>query len=467
MINYNKNNISLVPVRGFAMFFVTVMLIVSPAIINTAAAATWYVSNDGVDTNSGTSWGDAFKTIKRGIDESINGDTVLVADGTYTGTDNKNIEFLFKNITVRSVNGPESCIIDLQNDGRGFLMLWGEASVIDGFTIMNGFSAEYGVGVKCIWCTGVIRNCIIKNNSGPQWGAGIDIRPSSAHPEIINTIFSGNHTTTGGSAVSIYQGTATIINCTFVGNTGGTSVIAGTPNTTITNSIVWNNRDRSNNLATIGGIVTYSDVEGGNEIDGNIVSDPLFINTPILWERTTEAGTETSVKVSHGTNYAIDDVIEIDDDGVLRTVTAVVDNTSNFTVEFIPPLVDASEAGVLIQNWGTGATNLEEDFQLYPSSLCIDAGYNLELMAGDPNRDINANPRFIDGDGDENMTVDLGAYEYGDICECDSETPMDLDTDGLDLAYYIRNPGSYGVSTLAEDFGRVNCPKYQYSPPTE
>jgi hypothetical protein len=61
-------------------------------------------------------------------------------------------------------------------------------------------------------------------------------------------------------------------------------------------------------------------------------------------------------------------------------------------------------------------------------------------------------------------TVDMGAYEYGDICECDSDTPMDLDTDGLDLADYISNPGSYEVSTLAEDFGRADCPYYQYTP---
>jgi hypothetical protein len=341
----------------------------------------------------------------------VNDDTVLVADGIYTGLDNKDIDFSFKNITVRSVNGPESCIIDLQNDGRGFLMLWGETSVIDGFTIMNGFSTSNGVGVACWWCSSIISNCIIKNNSGPQWGAGIDIRPSSAHSEIINTIFSGNHTTTGGSAVSIYQGTATITNCTFVGNTGGRSVIAGTANTTITNSIVWNNRDRSNNLATIGGIVTFSDVEGGNEIDGNIDSDPLFINTPILWERTIREGTETIINVSHGTNYTIDDVIEIDDDGVTRTVTAVtlvMDTPIYFTVEFIPPLGQASTEGMLIENWGTGVTNLVEDFHLYPSSQCIDAGDN--SATGILDRDLDAKPRFIDGDGDETATVDMGVY---------------------------------------------------------
>jgi hypothetical protein len=101
---------------------------------------TWYVMTDGSDTNGGTGWEDSFKTIQRGIDEASAGDTVLVADGTYTGDENKNISLGYKNMIVRSVNGPQSCIIDLQNDGKGFDLNWTNttATLIDGFTIMNG-----------------------------------------------------------------------------------------------------------------------------------------------------------------------------------------------------------------------------------------------------------------------------------------------------------------------------------------
>jgi hypothetical protein len=66
----------------------------------------------GNDLNDGLSWETPFATIQKGIDEAVNGDTVTVADGVYTGTGNRDIDFNGKAITVQSENGPENCIID-------------------------------------------------------------------------------------------------------------------------------------------------------------------------------------------------------------------------------------------------------------------------------------------------------------------------------------------------------------------
>ena len=66
-------------------------------------------------------------TIQAGINAASNGDVVLVADGTYTGSGNKNLDFLGRAITVRSEsNDPTRCILDCQSVGRGFYFHSGE-----------------------------------------------------------------------------------------------------------------------------------------------------------------------------------------------------------------------------------------------------------------------------------------------------------------------------------------------------
>ena len=75
-------------------------------------------------------------TIQAGIDAASDGDTVLVAPGTYF----ENIDFKGKGITVRSSSGPEVTVIDGNQTGQVVRFDSGETidSIIEGFTITNG-----------------------------------------------------------------------------------------------------------------------------------------------------------------------------------------------------------------------------------------------------------------------------------------------------------------------------------------
>lgn len=100
-------------------------------------------------------------TIQAGIDAAINGDTVLVSDGTYSGVGNRNISFGGKAIVVRSVNGAPVTIIDVDSTlNRGFIFSSGEdtLSILDGFTVTRAI-ADSGAGILISGGSPKILNC--------------------------------------------------------------------------------------------------------------------------------------------------------------------------------------------------------------------------------------------------------------------------------------------------------------------
>jgi hypothetical protein len=361
--------------------------------VSAYAADVWYVSTTGLDNNEGKGWSDAFATIQMGVDTAVDGDMVLVADGTYTGEGNFDINFGYdtKNIVIKSLNGPEYCIVDCQGLGRGFRIDWTQTNetVIDGFTIVNGNTNNtysYGGAIQCNGAYPIIRNCIFKNNTGGQSGGALDIRNSAAsdQPKVINCLFVNNSASLFGGAVQTYKSAPIFINCTFYGNSVrdfGGAVSLGTPDygTSFANCIFWNNSPDTFRGAPS---VTYSRVPVGYPGVGNINGDPEFIDL------------------------------------------------------------------------------LGSDLRLDSISPCIDQGNS--NIANLPENDLDGKPRLIDGDSDMNVDVDMGAYEYGDICECDFIG--DFDTDGKDLADYIIGSNGVAVSIISSDFGRTDCPDYQESP---
>jgi len=80
--------------------------------------------------------GQMYSTIQAGIDVAVTSDTVLVSAGSYV----ENINFLGKGISVVSVSGAATTIID--GNGSGSVVTFGSGegnnSVLQGFTIRNG-----------------------------------------------------------------------------------------------------------------------------------------------------------------------------------------------------------------------------------------------------------------------------------------------------------------------------------------
>ena len=230
------------------------------------AGKTLYVDDDGPAD---------FNNIQAGIDASVDGDTVLVAPGTYTGEGNRDIDFKGKAITVKSEEGPQACIIDCQGSEneqhRGFYFHNGEDanSVVQGFTIINGYATrgggifcekasphildclitentavENGGGIECDYASPTIKHCIIRNNTAYR-GGGVRIgkvasdgRGLSLLVEMTNCLITGNT----GCGIVVSSGT-TILNCTIFGNRGdrGGGIRFGVVPRRINNLIIYGN----------------------------------------------------------------------------------------------------------------------------------------------------------------------------------------------------------------------------------
>lgn len=167
-------------------------------------------------------------TIQAGINAAINGDTVLVADGTYTGDGNRDIDFLGKAIVVKSERGYNFTWIDVEGEHRGFVFQNGETtdSRLDGFTItgINSSSTCPGVpcpqsltysGVLCYLSSPTIARCQFAANTSSQ-GAGMAIFGSSP---IIDSCFFIRNSASHAGAVLADQATGCLIrDCLFLEN---------------------------------------------------------------------------------------------------------------------------------------------------------------------------------------------------------------------------------------------------------
>lgn len=233
-----------------------------------------------------------YLTIQAGIDAAAGGDIVIVADGTFVGSGNKDLDFNGKAITVKSENGPENCIIDCQGNGRGFYFHSGEtqSSVLSGFTITNG-SADYGGGIRCS-SSPTITNCKIIGNTAGTSGGGIFCVLRS--PTITNCTIIDN-TAYWGGGIFISNARPQITNCTITGNTatqgGGIRITTAGP--IITNCILWGDKPSEFYISLDPGgdipNIRYCDVESGEVTEDTIIhSNPLFVDVsdpiPAQWD---------------------------------------------------------------------------------------------------------------------------------------------------------------------------------------
>ena len=178
----------------------------------------------------------SFATIGAAYTAASNGDTILVADGTYSAAGDLGLT-INKTLTIQSVNGAALTTIDCSSNYFAFV---NSNSTIQGFTFKNSSSGDVSPIFVQVSCT--ISQCVFSHNTN-FGGNGGAIELNGGTTTITGCTFDQN---SGSGAISSSGGNATIDSCTFTNNNGqsgggGGVINLNTGNVTITNSTFSNN----------------------------------------------------------------------------------------------------------------------------------------------------------------------------------------------------------------------------------
>jgi len=265
------------------------------------------------------------------------GDTISLAEGVFTGPDNRNLT-LAGDVTLRGASGdPADCILDIQQQGRALTIIAapGTAVLVEGLTLRGGDCralpapqapgyggavyveglapggslrfercvleqnrAEAGGAVFVYQGAASFQDCTIRDNLATD-GAGVYCGYCNGFGDVDFTgcVFSGNdypEASVGGYGSGVYYSHAggTVASCTLAGNSAwfGGGILVSTEAEVAVHRTIIAFGPEGQGLAVFNGSVqvTYSDIFGnaGGDwvgaiaglpgIDCNLEADPLF-----------------------------------------------------------------------------------------------------------------------------------------------------------------------------------------------
>ena len=252
---------------------------------------------------------------------------MLVAAGTYSPSTNSEVFPIEMASGIHLIgSGEDVSIIDAQQTSRVITMEECDNNIISDLTITGGLADSYGGGMNLHTSDPILTNVTISNNTA-NWGGGMHL--SNSNPTLTHVTISNNQALQGGGMrlvssdpiltnVTISNNTASesggmrlfnsnpilthvtisnntaeyygggmrlsnsnpiLTNVTIANNTannGGGGMYLNYSDPIMTNSIIWDNSPQSIYTSSGTPLITYSDIEGGWEGEGNIDDNPQF-----------------------------------------------------------------------------------------------------------------------------------------------------------------------------------------------
>ncbi|MFH1194244.1 MAG: T9SS type A sorting domain-containing protein [bacterium] len=429
-------------------------------------------------SNNGTSWANAYTSFQAALNAAASGDQIWVAKGTYKPSQDydlgdesnarlyhfrmKNVDAIYggfagteSSVSARNnygVGGENETILsgDLNDNGKDnndcyhiFFhpddLALTSSTVLDGFTIKGGNangsdlhsngggmfnsfssptlssctftsnSAGEGGGMSNYYSSPTLTNCTFTSNSD-SWGGGMYNYESS--PTLTSCTFASNMAYTGGGMYNHYNSSPTLIDCSFknnsaINNNGGGMSNEFSSHPTLTNCIFTSNSATFNG----GGMNNYESSPtlinctftsnsakwgGGMEISS---SSPT-LNNCIVWGNTaSDYGNQFDILDDGTTTLNYSCYANGNKDVFLYGGGTFTATNNNITIDpkFVEPATD--------------------DYRIAGNSPCKNTGANGYNATG---TDIRGQVR------NQNITIDMGAYEYTIGIDHEVSLPVEL-----------------------------------------
>ena len=362
----------------------------------------WLVDiNAAAATQDGYTWPTAFRHPQSGSDMAAPGEQVWVAQGSYASMDSLDsimpVLVLDEGAayyggftgTETSVDERDPAANPTVLDGLDFteqIVVAADGSVLSGF-VVTGANVPLDAAKAPVNAADVsdftLIDCLVTGNTTATGGtltgsSGLSI---SGSVQVVNSIFTSN--TGKNGPIYVLRGNTEpvdIINTLIWGNNswyGGGMVLGGTGRIRVLNSTIHDN------YTTQGGEGVWID-QGGWQPEGDVEITNCIVYGDIGGYGGTPGETWTLPVVTYSNLQSLG--AEYD-----ALWSAPGDNN----LFGWPDFIDAAN----------------QDYHLASNSQCIDAGNNDAVLASILT-DVAGITRIMDGDGDLEATVDMGAYEF-------------------------------------------------------
>jgi len=430
-----------------------------------------------------------FQDIQPAMDTADTYGIIQIADGMYTGAANRDLNFQGKALFLTSENGAEHCIIDCEEQGRGFIFTNNETfhSVVKGLTVKNGVASWSGGGLYIYFASPLISDSIITSCSAPGGGGGIY---SCSDAVLRNLVITGNHTDASGGGVCLsenelmenclimgntsdgdggggsFTSTGVLVQgCAFVGNTAGyagggiyvsaarlhsvtlSGNVAGNKGGGIykryigtaqmRNSVIWNNSPQQ--ITVDDGTVSmeYCNIQGGYTGVGNINVDPEIVPGSFRIRAASpciDAGTTTNAP-----DQDLDGEDRWDDPAHANVISMVDMGADEFVDLDLDQMADAWELeqfGDLTHNGSVdGDSDGLTDVQEYNAGTDPDNPDTDGDGLTDGEEVLTYGTSPLDADGDQDGMSDAWEIQYAHDPFDASDALSDMDDDGFTARY--------------------------------